>query len=97
MLSEIKKELKNKFNAKEHDCDDKDILTHMSCRNWGQWELPDDMDDEEDNDFEILTDESYMKMKKIIKELNDKYTKYSITADISEKNYIDFTVVKNNK
>lgn len=92
MIKDIEEELKIKFGASKHINVEYELS--MSCRNWGTWELPEDMEDEEDYDFEELTSASYQKMTSIIKELNKKYKEYKISSSVSEKNYIDFRVEK---
>ena len=83
--------LRIKFGAKVYDSDENS--TYLSIRNWGNWEVPDDMmDDAEDCDFEVLTDGSREKLNKILNEIREKNENVVIDYDISEKNYINFTV-----
>ena len=98
MINEIKQELKQNFNSSFRVIDESDNSLDCDCRNWGQWELPCELDeDDEDNqdyDWEELSSESYNKLQEIIKQLSTKFYDYQFEYSLEEKNYIDFKITK---
>ena len=94
MINLIKEDLQNKFNSSFGTRDLTDNKLTASCRNWGQWELPEDGEDEEDCDYEELSSTSYNELQEIMADLKSKYIGYTFDYDLCEKNYIDFQVTK---
>ena len=64
-----------------------------TCRHWGNWQIPDDVD-QEDYDNEELTEKSYNKLQSIIVDLNKEFPKHGIDYMFSENNYIELTVIE---
>jgi len=95
MNNSLKHTLIVKFDPLIVTDDTKNIFS-FSIRNWGNWDVPDDISDEEaeDCDFEELTDESIEKLDSIMKELRSTYSEYNITYRTSEKNYIYISAEK---
>jgi hypothetical protein len=61
-----------------------------ALRNWGDWETPSDAhdEDEEDYDWQELSDSSYKKLKAYVEEFQKKYPEVKITYGSGEKNWI---------
>lgn len=67
----------------------------ISIRDYGNWELPDDLDEDEDNsdyDWKELSDESVTKFDEIIQSINKPYTGIKNSWETSEKNHIEVTI-----
>lgn len=61
----------------------------FSVRNWGEWELPNDVDpDEEDYDWEVMTDKTSKALGELIKKWRAEYPDFNIWVDSGEKNWI---------
>lgn len=74
--------------------DPRKVVSTISSRHWGEWDLPEGEEDEEDYDWEILTRESSNKLKKFIDELNKKHRKYKFQHRVEEKNYVEIDIMK---
>lgn len=85
-------ELKKYFNAEVYDKEDG--LVYMSVRNFGDWETPDDMMDEEDCDFEVPSEDTIKLVYYKMEEINEKCKNTKVSCSVSEKNYINFTIEK---
>lgn len=92
-LEIIKDRLERKFNSRFTVQQEDENVLFCSCRGWGQWEVPYD-EDEEDCDFEELSDESSDELSNFISELRAEFPNNEITYCTGEKNYIDFRVRK---
>ncbi len=90
-IESIENILKNKFRGIEIVYDS-DNQFSAEVRNWGTWKLPDGCEDEDDYDWEILTDEYKNKLDLILKNLKDYYPNFNIDGNVEEKNWICFTV-----
>ncbi len=77
----------------DEDNPSKSDKVNISFRDWGDWVLPDDIDEDEveDYDWEELSRESYIKLKNIIKELQSQFSNVAFDIDIGEKNWITIT------
>lgn len=62
----------------------------FSVRDWGTWINPPEADDEEDYDWQELSDESYARLRKIVDDFYKKYS-FQFNFEIGEKNYIYFS------
>jgi len=94
-IPEIKARLESEFNSEFNVLSESDTTLICTCRDWGEWQLPDDVDeDEEDYDNNELTEASNSKLELIINELNKEFPKYGIDYSFSEKNYIDLTAIE---
>lgn len=87
--SSLKKEFSNSFTIQQSD----DNALFCSCRDWGHWQVPDG-EDEEDYDWEELSENSYEELVAFIAKLRTKFPDFSICFETGEKNYIDFRVRK---
>jgi len=96
MLEEIKQELDRKFDIIVYEDTENNFTA--GCRNWGDWEFPEDesCDDgeDEDCDYEELTSESYNELRDFMKNLQNHYPDFSIDFYTGEKNYIDFDIAR---
>jgi len=93
-MEEIKDIINRKFDIRVHELNSTCLIA--DCRNWGQWQFPEDMDcddgEDEDCDYEELTEESSRELEEFFNILRKDYPEYSCTYNTSEKNYIDFQV-----
>lgn len=72
--------------------DDDGHSAYGQIRDWGNWENPSDAADEEDYDWQVLTDSSSKKLDELLDEIRAKYPTQEIECEIGEKNYISITV-----
>lgn len=72
--------------------DDDGHSAYGQIRDWGNWENPSDAADEEDYDWQVLTDSSSKKLDELLDEVRAKYPTQEIECEIGEKNYISITV-----
>ena len=63
----------------------------LEVRYWGEWENPEDAEDEEDYDWQVLTDESKEKLDEILTAIQKQY-KVKIEQVGSEKNWLVFSI-----
>ena len=94
-IPEIKARLESEFNSDFNVLSESSTTLICNCRRWGNWQLPDDVDeDEEDYDNEELTEDSNTKLEAIIEKMNKEFPTYGIDYSFSEKNYIDFNAIE---
>lgn len=64
----------------------------LMIRHWGQWELPDDEEEDDgDYDWEVLSEKSSKKLTEIITKF-EKENNCKIVSDSSEKNWLYFKI-----
>ena len=69
----------------------------FAVRHWGKWETPQDAEDDEDYDWQILSQSSIEKLQKLVSEYSKRYG-VDIRFQIGEKNWIYLEVeIKNKK
>ena len=95
MLKKIELELKHSLGIKVYQ--EEENAFYASVRDWGTWELPEDCEDEEDYDWEELSESSYNKLQDIIERYRESYKDYEFHFQTSEKNYIDVRVILKEK
>lgn len=61
-------------------------------RDWGQWKVPDDEEDDGDYDWKVLTPEWSKKLGKFADEMEKKYPNVRVSIQTSEKNWLDVQV-----
>lgn len=92
-IREIKSEMNRLFNSSFVVSEETEDSLNCSCRHWGDWELPEDADeDEEDYDYEVLTQGSNDKLVRTMTTLKADYPDFEFDDNFSEKNYIDFQI-----
>lgn len=94
MIIDIKNILIQHFDVNINE--ETDCHLRADCRHWGRWDLPDDLEegDEEDCDNEVLVDESEEKVNQIIGKLKIDFPSCNISWMTGEKNYINFYIDK---
>jgi hypothetical protein len=60
----------------------------FEVRDWGSWENPEDAEDEEDYDWQVLTHQSVHQLKQIIGKVEAKYPNVKFDVTTEEKNWI---------
>lgn len=67
-----------------------DSRAYMSVRHWGQWENPQGEEDEEDYDWQVMTDDSSHQLEGIIANVGVKYPNVKMECQGSEKQWLEF-------
>lgn len=91
ILYELKRELKKKSNFYDSRIYEEDNTLCLDFRDWGSWENPEDYEDEEDYDWQVLEPEWEYTLKQIVNSLSKKYG-VKLNTDISEKNWITISI-----
>jgi hypothetical protein len=63
-----------------------------SIRHWGKWVTPPDADDDEDYDWQELSQESGKKLKEYLDDIKKRYPNSKIYVSTGEKNWIEIQV-----
>lgn len=75
--------------------DPRKIVSIISSRDWGEWEMPEGEDDDDgDYDWEVLTRNSTNKIRKFIAELDKEFRSYKFQYRVEEKNYVEIDIMK---
>jgi len=65
----------------------------MSCRYWGQWEIPDGEEDDGDYDWEVLTSKSRKELYDFTQSMSKKHKNLLFEAGAEEKNWLNVIVM----
>ena len=69
----------------------KETEISFAIRYWGTWENPEDAEDEEDYDWQVLSRESVNRLRELTKEYGERYG-VTITFTTEEKCWITFQI-----
>lgn len=75
---------------------DGNTLVSFDIRHWGVWENPSYAEDEEDYDWQILTEESRSRLQELTEDYSKRYG-VTIRFTVEEKNWLSLTVQINSK
>lgn len=90
-LEDLKHEMKRIDYGSDWRLEENDGWLCLSVRYWGDWENPEDAEDEEDYDWQILSDEFQEKLNAILVKIQKKYgVQIHIPGD--EKNWLSFEI-----
>jgi len=89
LISKLERELRASSRLTERDVQRED--ESLDVRHWGQWEVPEDEEDDGDYDWEVLTQASAKKLKDLITKF-EKENKCKVNVQTSEKNWIAFSI-----
>jgi len=64
--------------------------SQFDVQDWGEWEVPADVEDDEDYDWKVLSDESSAKLKQLVDQVQAVYPNVKFDVMTEEKNWITF-------
>lgn len=67
---------------------------YAECRDWGSWENPPEAEDDEDYDWQVLTEKSANMLDEISKKFIGMYPNHTIRICTEEKNWITIQVTE---
>lgn len=64
----------------------------LSVRDWGQWVVPADAEDDGDYDWKVMTKKSSEEASRLIQQVKDRYPHVEIDGGGEEKNWLFFQI-----
>lgn len=92
MLEKLILELKKSINFT--DINRTKTVYKGSIRSWGTWEFPEYEDEEEEQDYDwnVLSQESVKQLDNLESKLSAKFPKYNINFQVEEKEWLYVTI-----
>ena len=90
-LEDLKAEMRRISSGDNWRLEENDGRLCLSVRYWGSWENPDDAEDEEDYDWQVLSDEYQEKLNALLIKIQKKYG-VQIHMPGDEKNWLSFEI-----
>jgi len=88
--------LKNTTEGRQSHMNEKPELkgevAEFAFRDWGHWENPRDVEDEQDYDWQVMTEQTRAKLQEYMKKVAAKYPRVICQYSAEEKNWLHFTV-----